>query len=286
MDARFGPLLYWLWCPGASRGCSHARACAARKLREPTRSLTVHATTDHQAGAGPLPAAGRYSGWYVILAAVFVTCLITANIIAVKLLALPFGLAVPAGIVVFPLSYLFGDILTEVYGYAAARRVIWLGFACNLVAVIAIAAGGALPAAPFWQGQAAYATILGFTPRLLAASFCAYLAGEFINSFVLAKLKIATKGRWLWTRTIGSTLVGEGVDTVIFMTLAFTGIVPGSILFQLILAQWVIKVLYEVAATPFTYLVVNFLKRREGLDPFDTDTNFSPVVLGRAAVRG
>jgi uncharacterized integral membrane protein (TIGR00697 family) len=247
---------------------------------------SVQATTASSSGAGRQTTAGGYSGWYVILAAVFVTCLITANIIAVKLLALPFGLAVPAGIVIFPLSYLFGDVLTEVYGYAAARRVIWLGFGCNLLAVVAIYAGLVAPAAPFWRGQTAYSAILGFTPRLLAASFCAYLAGEFLNSFVLAKLKIATHGRWLWTRTIGSTLVGEGVDTLIFMTLAFTGIVPGSILLQLILAQWVIKVLYEVIATPFTYMAVGFLKRREGLDPFDTQTNFSPIVFSRAVARG
>jgi queuosine precursor transporter len=230
------------------------------------------------------PADGRYSGWYVALAAVFVTCLITANIIAVKLLALPFGLVVPAGVVIFPLSYLFGDILTEVYGYAAARRVIWLGFACNLLAVVAISIGQVAAPAPFWHGQGAYATILGFTPILLVASFCAYLAGEFLNSFVLAKMKIATRGRWLWTRTIGSTVVGEGVDTLIFITLAF-GLgqgLPAAVLLQLILTQWAIKVLYEVIATPFTYAVVGYLKRREGLNPFDTHTNFSPIVLARA----
>jgi uncharacterized integral membrane protein (TIGR00697 family) len=235
--------------------------------------------------AAPSPAAGRYSGWYVALAAVFVTCLITANIIAVKLLALPGGLAVPAGIVVFPLSYLFGDVLTEVYGYAAARRVIWLGFGCNLLAVVAITVGLAAPAAPFWTGQAAYVAILGFAPRLLAASFAAYLVGEFVNSFVLAKLKVATGGRWLWTRTIGSTLVGEGIDTAIFLTLAFGigGVIPPAALGQAMLAQWAIKVGYEVVATPFTYAAVGFLKRREGLDPFDTHTNFSPIVFARVA---
>ncbi len=190
-------------------------------------------------------AAARFSGRFVILAGLFVTCLIVANIIAVKILALPFGLFVPAGVVVFPLSYLFGDVLTEVYGYAAARRVIWLGFACNLVAVAAIALAGALPAAPFWPGQSAYVSILGFTPVLLLASFCAYVVGEFLNAFVLAKLKIATKGRWLWTRTIGSTVVGEGADTLIFITIAFglTGIfTPGEVL-TAILVQWVFKVL-------------------------------------------
>lgn len=234
-----------------------------------------------QAVAPAAPA--RFSGRFVIIAGLFVTCLIVANIIAVKILALPFGLFVPAGVVVFPLSYLFGDVLTEVYGYAAARRVIWLGFACNLVAVVAIALAGALPPAPFWPGQTAYVAILGFTPVLLLASFCAYVVGEFLNAFVLAKLKIATKGRWLWTRTIGSTLVGEGADTLIFITIAFglTGILSGGALLTAILVQWAFKVLYEVAATPLTYAVVGYLKRREGLDVYDVDTNFSPIVVGR-----
>ena len=224
-----------------------------------------------------------FSGRYVVLAAIFVTCLIVANMIAVKILALPFGLFVPAGVVIFPLSYLFGDVLTEVYGFAAARRVIWLGFFCNLIAVAAFLLAGALPAAPFWPGQQSYNAILGFTPQLLIASFCAYLVGEFLNSFVLAKLKIATRGRWLWTRTIGSTIVGEGADTIVFITLAFgvTSVFKPSQIVTAILTQWAIKVLYEVVATPFTYLIVNRLKRAEGFDHFDTNTNFSPVVFAR-----
>ena len=237
---------------------------------------TVRPATNH-------PVVG-YSSWYVALVAVFVTCLIIANIIAVKIVALPGGLVVPAGIVVFPLSYLFGDVLTEVYGYAAARRVIWLGFACNVLAVIAIQAGLILPAAS--SNQSAFAQILGPTPIILLASFSAYLVGEFVNSFVLARMKIATRGRWLWTRTIGSTLLGEGCDTVIFLAiLALGGILPSSLLPVAILTQWAIKVLYEVAATPFTYAAVRFLKRREGQDPFDTNTNFSPIVFARAGTR-
>jgi uncharacterized integral membrane protein (TIGR00697 family) len=218
------------------------------------------------------------SFWFVFIASLFVTCLITANIIAVKLILL-FGFLVPAGIIVFPLSYLFGDVLTEVYGYGAARQVIWLGFACNLLAVIAIYLGGLAPAAPIWHDQAAYQTILGFTPRLLLASFTAYLVGEFANSFVLARLKIATKGRWLWTRTIGSTLIGEGLDTIIFISIAFWGIIPPPLILTAMLTQWTFKVLYEVIATPFTYLIVGFLKRREGLDTYDYRTNFSPILL-------
>jgi queuosine precursor transporter len=222
----------------------------------------------------------KVSFWFVVIASVFVTCLITANIIAVKIIWV-LGFPVPAGIIIFPLSYLFGDVLTEVYGYGAARRVIWLGFSCNLLAVIAIYFGGIAPAAPFWTQQAAYNSILGFAPRLLLASFIAYLVGEFTNSFVLAKLKIATRGRWLWTRTIGSTLVGEGLDTLIFISIAFGGIFSAQIILITILTQWFLKVAYEVVATPFTYLVVGFLKQREKLDTYDYRTNFSPILFRR-----
>jgi uncharacterized integral membrane protein (TIGR00697 family) len=222
----------------------------------------------------------KVSFWFVVIASVFVTCLITANIIAVKIIWV-LGFPVPAGIIIFPLSYLFGDVLTEVYGYGAARRVIWLGFACNLLAVIAIYLGGIAPAAPFWTQQAAYNSILGFAPRLLLASFIAYLVGEFTNSFVLAKLKIATRGRWLWTRTIGSTLVGEGLDTFIFISIAFGGIFSAQIILVTIFTQWFLKVAYEVVATPFTYMVVGFLKQREKLDTYDYRTNFSPILFRR-----
>ncbi len=219
-----------------------------------------------------------------IIAALFVTCLLTANIIAVKLFVVA-GVALPAGVVIFPLSYLFGDVLTEVYGYAQARRIIWLGFVCNLLMVVAIWIAQELPSAPFWNGQSAYEQILGFTPRLLAASFVAYLVGEFANSFVLAKLKIATKGRWLWTRTISSTLVGQLLDSTVFITLAFVGTgVPG--LEALILAQWLFKSAYEVVATPLTYLVVNMVKRVEGIDVFDYGTNFSPILIAENTPTG
>jgi len=217
----------------------------------------------------------RHSSWFVLIVAVFVTCLITANIIAVKLVNL-FGLIVPAAVIIFPISYIFGDVLTEVYGYAASRRVIWLGFICNLLAVIAMAIGGALPAASFWQHQAAYDTILGYTPRLLTASFIAYLIGEFANSFILAKMKVATRGRWLWTRTIGSTLIGEGLDSLVFMTIAFFGTIPLDGMANAIVTQWLFKVAYEVLATPLTYAVVTWLKRQEGVDVYDERTNFSP----------
>ncbi len=219
-----------------------------------------------------------YSRWFLIVAAVFVTCLVTANITAVKLINF-FGLILPAAIVIFPVSYIFGDVLTEVYGYRQARRVIWLGFICNLIAVVAIWVGQLLPPASFWDGQAAYERILGYTPRLLGASFLAYLGGEFANSYVLAKMKLLTKGRWLWSRTIGSTLVGEGLDSFVFMTLAFMGTIPSQSLGTAILTQWFVKVAYEVAATPVTYLVVGFLKRKEGIDFYDYETKFNPLLF-------
>lgn len=220
-----------------------------------------------------------YSVWFVFVVAIFITCLITANIAAVKLIEV-FRFVLPAGTIIFPVSYIFGDVLTEVYGYRQARRVIWLGFFCNFIVVVAIWIGQVLPPASFWDGQKAYERILGYTPRLLVASFLAYLVGEFANSFVLAKMKIATKGRWLWTRTIGSTLVGEGLDSLVFMTLAFAGTMPAGALLSAILTQWLVKSAYEAVVTPLTYIVVNFLKRKEGLDVFDYDTRFNPLLFG------
>lgn len=217
-----------------------------------------------------------YSQWFVMCAAAFVACLITANIIAVKLVSV-FGMVLPAAIIVFPLSYILGDVFTEVYGYRQARRVIWLGFVCNLFTVIAIWAGQQLPAASFWDGQQAYARILGHAPRILLASFAAYLVGEFANSYVLAKMKIATGGRWLWARTIGSTVVGQGLDSLVFMSLAFFGTIPAAGLAAAVLTQWLAKSAYEALATPLTYAAVGFLKKKEGIDVFDTDTEFSPL---------
>jgi len=226
----------------------------------------------------PLSMNTGYSRYFLVVVSLFITCLITANIIAVKLITV-FGLVLPAAVIVFPISYILGDVLTEVYGYRQARSVIWLGFACNLVLVIAVWLGGLLPAATFWDGQAAYTRILGYTPRILVASFLAYLVGEFSNSFVLAKLKIATSGRHLWTRTIGSTLVGQGLDSMVFITLAFAGTIPFSGLLSAIITQWLVKTAYEAAVTPLTYKAVNFLKRREGLDVYDYDTRFNPLFI-------
>lgn len=213
---------------------------------------------------------------FVVIAAIFVTSLITANVIAVKVIAVG-SLVLPAAVIVFPISYIFGDILTEVYGYRMARRVIWLGFLCNLVFVAFVWLGQLLPSASFWEGQAAYETILGYVPRLLAASFCGYLVGEFANSYILARMKMATRGRWLWMRTIGSTIVGEGLDSAIFITLAFVGTPSFSL--ALIVSHWLVKTGIEVVATPATYAVVNFLKRRDGVDSYDYQTNFNPFSI-------
>ena len=215
---------------------------------------------------------------FVSCTAVFVTCLLTANTIAAKLVSVG-GVILPAAIIVFPASYIVGDVLTEVWGYAAARRVIWLGFACNLLMVVAIWAGGEIPPAPVWSGQEAYRQILGQTPRILVASFVAYLAGEFANAYVLARVKILTRGRWLWVRTIGSTLVGQAFDSAIFIGLAFAGTVPLGVLAGIVVAQWAAKVVYEAAATPLTYLAVGWLKSREGVDTFDDGTDFNPIRL-------
>ncbi len=227
---------------------------------------------------------------FVVVAALFITCLITANIIAVKLITLGVGpvklgglelpAPLPAAIIIFPLSYIFGDILTEVYGYRQARRVIWLGFFCNLIAVIAFWLAGLIPA---YQAdvQVAYGRIFNYVPRILAASFAAYLVGEFANSFILAKMKIKTRGRFLWSRTIGSTIVGQGLDAAVFIAIAFGGTLPGAVLAGTILTHWLVKTGYEAVATPFTYAVVNYLKRKEGIDTYDYDTDFNPLLVAR-----
>ena len=220
----------------------------------------------------------RASPLFVAVAAFFVTALVVSNIIAVKLVEIS-GQVSPAGLVIFPLAYLLGDVLTEVYGFRAARAVIWLGFACNLVALGAIQAAIHLPAAGFWENQEAYETTLGTTWRIFLASLAAYLVGELANAAVLARMKVATKGRWLWSRTIGSTVVGEGLDSLIFVTIAFAG--TGAGLANPIVTTWLIKVGYETAATPLTYAIVDFLKRREGIDVFDTGTRLTPLPMRR-----
>jgi len=230
--------------------------------------------------------APRSYRYYEFVMAAFVTVLVCANLIGPAKIAeveLPLlgALTFGAGVLFFPISYVFGDILTEVYGYARARRVIWAGFAGLAFASFMAAVVVALPPAPFWTHQAAYEVAFGNAPRVIAASMFAYFCGEFVNSYVLAKMKIATRGRWLWTRTIGSTIAGEAVDSALFYPLAFygAGIIPDDKLPQVMLAQFVAKVAVEVAFTPVTYKVVAFLKKAEQEDYYDRDTRFTPFSL-------
>jgi queuosine precursor transporter len=220
----------------------------------------------------------KISSRFIVITALFITCLITANIIIVKQIGIG-PIVLPAAIIIFPVSYIISDILTEVYGYGMARKVIWLGFVCNLIMVTAIWLAGLLPAASSFDAQNAYDRILGNAPRFLVASFAAYLVGEFANSYILSRMKIATRGKWLWTRTIGSTIVGEGLDTVIVLSIGFAGVLPLDVLGLMMLAHWVTKVLYEVLATPFTYMAVAYLKRKEGIDYYDYKTDFNPMRL-------
>jgi queuosine precursor transporter len=206
----------------------------------------------------------------------FVATLLISNAITVKPLSC-FGWPIDAGTMLFPITYIFGDILTEVYGYAQARRTIWIGLAANLLLAVCCQVAVALPAAADWGDQAAYAAILGPTKRIVLASLAAYWCGEFANSLVLAKLKVATKGRHLWVRTIGSTLVGESIDSFVFVFGAFWhSDWPDSLVRQVFVANVVLKTLYEVLATPLTYAAVAYLKRLEGIDVYDRKTSFSP----------
>lgn len=216
------------------------------------------------------------------ITALFVTVLLISNVASTKIVA--FGpLTFDGGTILFPLSYIFGDILTEVYGYARSRKVIWLGFVAALLMSITFIIVGALPAATDWQNQDAYNKILGLTPRIVIASLIAYFAGEFSNSFTLAKLKIITQGRQLWLRTIGSTLIGQVVDTALFILIAFTGVVPNSLLWTLILSNYLFKCGVEILFTPITYWLTGWLKQQEHEDYYDRDTDFNPFRLTGAS---
>jgi len=214
------------------------------------------------------------------ITAAFVAVLLVSNVASTKIVAFgPFSF--DGGTLLFPLAYIFGDILTEVYGYARSRRVIWIGFFWLLAAAVVFAIVDWLPPAADWPNQDAFNAILGQTPRIVAASLLAYFAGEFANSFVLAKMKVATEGRWLWMRTIGSTLVGEGIDTVVFVLVAFYGVLPNALLWAVLVSNYIFKVGVEVLFTPVTYRVVAFLKRAEHENYYDVDTDFNPFVVVR-----
>ena len=225
--------------------------------------------------------AGARLRYFDLVMAAFVTILLLSNVIGAGKVATielpgmdpwPFG----AGILFFPISYVLGDILTEVYGYARARRCIWAGFGALLFMAFMSWVVVALPPSPDWTGQAAYEQVFGQVPRIVLASIVAFWAGEFVNSYVLAKMKVWTRGRHLWARTIGSTVAGQGVDSLIFYPLAFYGVWDSETLFVVLLTQWALKVAWEAALTPFTYAAVGWLKRREGLDVYDEGTDFTP----------
>jgi uncharacterized integral membrane protein (TIGR00697 family) len=216
--------------------------------------------------------------YFDLIMALFVSVLLISNVASSKILELgPFTF--DGGTLLFPISYIFGDVLTEVYGYRRSRRVIWIGFASAALMAAVFAIVGALPPAEGWDNQAAYEAILGTTPRIVLGSLIAYFAGEFSNSFVLARLKVRTQGRWLWTRTIGSTIVGEGVDTLLFVTIAFAGTLPWPLFWSIVLSNYVFKVGLETVMTPATYRLVSFLKAGEGVDVYDVDTDFNPFKI-------
>ena len=214
---------------------------------------------------------------FMILGAVYVTCLLLSNLVAGKMWAVTGNVTLPAAVVLFPVTYILGDVFTEVYGFRNTRTIIWVGFGCSFFAVLVYLLTIALPHPDFWQNQEAYATVMGTTPRVAAASFIGYLFGEFSNSMILSKLKVVTEGKNLWMRTISSTLVGEGFDSVIFIMISFWGTMDNRTVLSMILFQYLFKVLYEVICTPLTYAVCGWLKKKEGVDMFDHGIKYNVV---------
>jgi uncharacterized integral membrane protein (TIGR00697 family) len=221
---------------------------------------------------------GRDARYFDVASTAFVAVYLISQVSSSKLFAIG-GVQLPGAAVVFPLSYIFGDILTEVYGYSRTRRVIWMGFASAVVMALVLWVVQALPPAPDWPHQAAYEVILGVVPRMVFGSIAAYWAGEFTNSYIMARMKVLTDGRHLWTRTVGSTVAGQAVDSGVFMLIAFAGRLPWGALFRIAATLYLFKVAYEVVATPVTYAIVRWLKRVEGIDVFDRDTDFTPFKL-------
>jgi uncharacterized integral membrane protein (TIGR00697 family) len=229
-------------------------------------------------GAGSAAPARQYK-YYDLVMAAFVTVLICSNVIGAAKVCTLGSFTFGAGVLFFPISYIFGDVLTEVYGYARARKVVWAGFGAVLFASLMSFVIVALPPASGWPNQAAYETVFGQTPRIVAASLAAFFCGEFANSFVLAKMKVMTQGRYLWMRTIGSTIIGEAVDSLIFYPMAFLGVWPNSLVIKVLISNYLIKTGWETVITPVTYRVVGFLKRAEKEDYFDKDTDFTPFSI-------
>ena len=219
--------------------------------------------------------------YYDLLVHIFVVVLLISNLVGQKMCIIPINIFgwvphVAGAQLLFPITYIFGDIFTEVYGYGASRRAIWIGFGANILMTLVANFVVWFPSAPEWHHQDAFEVVFYTVPRFVVASLVAFWAGEFTNSYVLAKMKLWTEGRWLWTRTIGSTVAGQLVDTTLVITIAFVGSAPASTMVNMIISGYLSKVLYETLATPLTYLVVNSLKRAEGIDVYDRDTNFSP----------
>lgn len=220
---------------------------------------------------GENPVGYRY---FHLVAMIFVASLLIANTIAVKIITFA-NFTLPAGIIVFPIAYIFGDVLTEVYGFRRTRSVIWCGFAClaGMAGFYWIAT--LLPAAPFWQDSVPFARLLGFVPRIAFASFVAYLVGEFLNSMVISRMKVKTEGKHFWARALASTAIGEGADSVVFNTVAFAFVFPWKVLGVIMLSGWILKCAYEVLALPLTYVIVGWLKRAEGVDTFDRGVTYN-----------
>lgn len=220
----------------------------------------------------------KVSVLFMLAGILFATCLLISNILASKIMMVgPW--AAPAGVLIFPLAYIINDVIAEVWGYQKARLIIWAGFGVNVLAVLFFSAGIAVPAAAFWTGQEAFATTLGSAPRIVAASLLAYLLGSFLNAFVMSKFKVLTRGKGFSVRAVVSTLVGEGADSLIFITIAFAGIFPLQVLLTMIATQALIKTVYEIAVLPLTIWVVRKVKEVEGVDTFDYSVSYNPFRL-------
>lgn len=217
-----------------------------------------------------------HSTRFVVLACLFTASLLISNTIAGKIALYPFGLFESVATILFPVSYIFGDVLVEVYGYRASRVVIWSGFAALFLMSFVYWCAIIMPSAPFWEGQVSFAEVLGSTPRIALASMAAFLCGEFSNAYVLSRMKVWSMGKRLWQRTIGSTLLGEGVDTIVFNCAAFAFVFPWHELVLIMCASYVLKVCYEILATPITYRIVAYLKRVEGVDVYDRGISYRP----------
>ena len=214
---------------------------------------------------------------FMTIGVLFITCLLLSNLVAGKLWAVTESITLPAAVILFPVTYILGDVFTEVYGFKRARQIIWLGFMCSFFAVLVYLMTIWLPHPGYWESQGAYETVLGTTPRVALASFAGYLFGEFSNSILLSRLKVRTKGKHLWVRTILSTIIGEGFDSVIFITIAFWGTIENSVVLNMILFQYLFKVLYEILFTPLTYFVVARIKKAEGVDTYDYDERYNLI---------